>query len=103
MAICDVLLAALLERFSDRGFRVGTPPNPVAVFPAKHPDVGDVSVRGDGIETNFTVTVAVGQIIEDQFRNIDSHLEEGGPNRLEGEERDLARRLAADYEREANR
>jgi hypothetical protein len=99
MANGDVLLAALIERFSDRGLRLGTPPDPVAVFPAKHPDVGDVRVRGGGTD----VTVAVGQIIEDQFRNIDSHLEEGGPNGLEGEERDLARRLAADYERVANR
>jgi hypothetical protein len=197
MAIGEVLLAALVERFSDRGLRVGGPPDPAAVFPAKHPEVGDVRIRGGGIETNFNATVAIGQIIEDRFCNIDSHLksgeraarltrdvvrflqalfadrlliwrstdgrragwrergdigyseplvldnriyrrylwsgplalwqaipaifarghirddreheiivallEEGGPNGLEGEERDVARRLAADYEREPNR
>jgi hypothetical protein len=74
MAICEVMLAALVERFSDRGLRIDTPPDSIAVFPAKHPAVGDVSVRGGGIETNFKAIVAVGEIIEDDFRNIDSHL-----------------------------
>jgi hypothetical protein len=74
MAICEVMLATLVERFSDRGLRIDTPPDPIAVFPAKHPEVGDVSVRGGGIETNFNAIVAVGKIIEDHFFNIDSHL-----------------------------
>jgi hypothetical protein len=67
----EVLLAALVDRFGSRGLRVGTPPNAIAVFPAKHPEVGDVSIGGAGIDS---ATVAVGEILVDHFYNLDSHL-----------------------------
>src|SRR4029077_8330030 len=70
-----VMLAALVARFGDRGLRIGPPADPIAVFPARHQEGGDVSVRGGGIETNFIATVAVGEILEDSFLNIDAHLE----------------------------
>jgi len=34
MAIREVLRAALVEQFSDRDLCLGTPPDPIAVFPA---------------------------------------------------------------------
>jgi hypothetical protein len=75
MALREVLLAALTERFGDRGLRAGTRPGPIAVFPARHPEVGDVSVWDSGIEPDFHATVTVGEIIGDHFTNYDSHLE----------------------------
>ena len=75
MAIREVLSEALLERFGERGLCVGPPPGPIAIFPAKHVDVGDVSVRDTGIEGNLSVLVSVGDIIADDFQNYDSHLQ----------------------------
>jgi hypothetical protein len=91
MSIREILLAALVERFGDRGLIVGTPPGPIAVFPAKHPEVGDVSVRDSGIATNFSVLVAIGGIVEDHFDNYDFHLE--GTERAERVTRDVVRFL----------
>jgi hypothetical protein len=90
MPIRDVLLATLIERFGDRGLRVGTPPG-IAEFPAKHPEVGDASVRDTGIEANFNAIVAVGEIITDQFDNYDSHLD--GRERAERLTKDVVRFL----------
>src|SRR5947199_10301682 len=50
LAIREIMLAALVERFGDRGVRVGTSLDPVAVFPAIHLDVGHVSVRIGGAD-----------------------------------------------------
>jgi hypothetical protein len=80
MAVCDdfswamseVFPVDLVDRFGSRGLRVGTPPDAIAVFPAKHPEVGDVSIRGAGIDS---ATVAVGEILVDHFYNLDSHLD----------------------------
>ena len=41
MVTREIMLAALVERFGDRGVRVGTSPDSVAVFPAIHLEVGD--------------------------------------------------------------
>lgn len=73
MAIRDVLLTAMVERFPERGLRLGTPPEAIAVCPAKHPDVGDLSVRDSGL---FTVGVVIGEILSYSFTNYDTHLEE---------------------------
>jgi len=65
MVIRDILVP-LLERFKDRGLRLGTPPDPIAVFPAAHPDVGDVKVsEGNGGGAD----VAVGDVARDHFFN----------------------------------
>ena len=40
MPIEGLLLAALVERFGGRGMRMGVPPDPFVVFPAKHAKVG---------------------------------------------------------------
>jgi len=70
----DVLVSALTDRFADRGMRLGAPPGPIAVFPARHPDVGDVSVVVTGSEADLMVTVAVGSIVSDHFHSFDDHL-----------------------------
>ncbi len=36
MSIRDVLVPMLVARFSDRGLRLGEPPDPIAVFPEVH-------------------------------------------------------------------
>lgn len=66
----DILLSALIERFGDREPRLGTPPDPIATFAAKHPEVGDARVWGTTRESNIGPIVGA-----------------------------LARRLIADYER----
>jgi hypothetical protein len=63
MPIRDVLVPVLVERFSDRGLRLGTPPDPIASFPAKRPEVGDVRVWDEG----FSARIAVGEIVWEHF------------------------------------
>jgi len=64
MPIRDLLVPELVERFADRGLRLGTPPDSIASFPAKHPDVGDVRVWDEGLGAR----VAVGEIVWEHFR-----------------------------------
>jgi hypothetical protein len=64
MPISDLLVPVLVERFSDRGLRLGTPPGPIASFPAKHPDVGDVEVWDEAFSG---ARVAVGTIVWESF------------------------------------
>ena len=68
--IRDVLLPALRARFSRREMRAGMPPAPIAVFPAAHSAVGDVSIWDDGDEA----TVGVGSITHHHINPHDSNL-----------------------------
>jgi hypothetical protein len=70
MMIRDVLLPMLEQRFPERGLRRGLPPEPIAVFPAIHEAVGDVSIWDDGEEA----TVGVGTITHGHFNPYDSSL-----------------------------
>jgi hypothetical protein len=63
MPVCDILVPVLVERFSDRGLRLGAPPDPIALFPAKHPDVGDVRVWAEP----YSARLAVGEIVWEHF------------------------------------
>jgi hypothetical protein len=66
MAIREILLPMLSERFPDRGLQVDSAPNPIAVFPAAHREVGAASVwEGSG----FGADVAVGDVAHDHFFN----------------------------------
>jgi hypothetical protein len=74
-------LAALAARFGDKGLRVGTPPDPIATFPAKHPAIGDLKVwaplRADtslGAYVDLDVKLAIGSVLHDSFHSIDTHL-----------------------------
>jgi len=61
--IRDVLLPKLMDRFPGRGIRTGTPPGPIAVFPASHPEVGDLSIYDDVEEA----TVSIGMITHGHY------------------------------------
>ena len=56
--IRDVLIPRLEQRFAGRALRTGTPPDPITVFPAVHPAVGDCSIWDEGDEA----TIGVGAI-----------------------------------------
>jgi len=65
MSIRDVLVPMLVERFSDRGLHLGDPPDPIAVFPGIHPDVGEIRIS----DRNTSADLAVGSIVYDHFFN----------------------------------
>jgi hypothetical protein len=68
--IKDKLLPRLEETFSKESFSVGSPPEPIAVFKAKHPGVGELSIWDDGDE----VTISIGDITHGHFDSFDSNL-----------------------------
>jgi hypothetical protein len=55
MAIRDVLVPALEGAFPTSGMRVAVHPEPVAVFPAACPEVGDVQIYDDGDEATVVI------------------------------------------------
>jgi hypothetical protein len=65
--MADTLFPTLRERFPHRGLRFESRPVPCAVFPAVHPDVGDIQVCDDGDE----VTVYAGKFTHGHFSNYD--------------------------------
>jgi hypothetical protein len=68
--IRGVLIPWLQRRYAGRALTTGTPPGPVAVFSAAHPDVGDCSIWDDGNEA----TVGIGEIIHGHFNPCDESL-----------------------------
>jgi hypothetical protein len=68
--LSSVLIPNLQARFPDRGLRVGCPPSPCAVFPAKHPQVGDIQIYDDGDE----LTLVFGNCTHGHFSNYDENL-----------------------------
>ena len=44
MGIRNILVPLLVERFKDRGLRLGSASEPIAIFPAVHSEVGDVRI-----------------------------------------------------------
>ena len=74
MADHDTFLATLIARFSDHGLQVGTPPDPVAVFPAKHPKVGPLRVWAPGRRGGVAARLQIGEILNDEVSNYDAHL-----------------------------
>lgn len=80
MSVEDLLLAALVERFGDQGLRVGTPPGPLAVFTAKHGEVGPLTISRPHIGASsighiIDVHVAIGDVLDDHFESFDAHLD----------------------------
>ena len=67
MAIFNVLLPILKERFSESRFRVESGEPPRVTIPASHPDVGDVVLQDDGDE----ITAFVGNFTHSHFSNYD--------------------------------
>jgi hypothetical protein len=73
MTLTDVLIPRLLDRFPGRGLRTGSltgapsPRSPCAVFPAVHPEVGDIQIFDDGDE----LTVVAGNFTHGHFECYD--------------------------------
>jgi hypothetical protein len=70
LMISEILLPALHERFGERGMQPGRSSNEVAIFPAVHPEVGDVTIWDDGYEA----TVEIGDITHGHFNPYDDSL-----------------------------
>jgi hypothetical protein len=68
--ISDLLITKLQHRFPNRGLRVGAPPDPCAVFPGVHPEVGDVIIMDDGEE----LTLYAGKFTHGHFSNYEDNL-----------------------------
>ena len=64
------LIPLLEQKYAGLGLRVGAPPDPIAIFPARHPGVGDLSIYDDGDE----VTVSIGEITHGHFNPYDADL-----------------------------
>jgi hypothetical protein len=88
MTIHDVLVPMLVSRFKDRGLTLGEPPDPIAVFPAAHPLVGEVRISDRGTSAD----VAVGDIAYDHFFNPYDE-ERGTAEAVEGIAKDVVRFL----------
>src|SRR5262249_9607059 len=68
--ISDVLIPKLQQRYPNRHMRIGSPPAPCAVFPAVHPEVGDIEIYDDGDE----LTVVAGNFTHGHFSNYEAEL-----------------------------
>jgi hypothetical protein len=65
----DYLAPAIQSKFPDMEVRFGSPPDPVAVFPAKNPEVGDLIVwdyQGEAV-------VNIGEITHGHFDPFEPH------------------------------
>jgi hypothetical protein len=88
MSIRDVLVPMLVARFSDRGLRLGEPPDPIAVFPEVHREVGEVRIA----DRDSSADLAVGSIVYDHFFNPYDQ-ERGTDKAVEGIANDVVRFL----------
>jgi hypothetical protein len=68
--IKDRLIPALVEKYGEHRFQIGSPPNPIATFPAVHPEIGDLIIYDHGSEA----TVYVGNFTHSHFNPYDSAL-----------------------------
>lgn len=63
MNIRERLIPILIERFGDKGLRFASSPDPAALIPAQHPEVGDITLL---IEFSG-IRLSVGEILEEHF------------------------------------
>jgi hypothetical protein len=70
VTLTDRLIPELQKRFSDRGLRITGAVQPCAIFPAMHPQVGDIQIHDDGSE----LTVVAGNFTHGHFANYDEDL-----------------------------
>src|SRR5687768_11619309 len=68
--IRDKLIPILQQRYSDKRVKIGLPSDPIAVFQAQHPSVGDLVVWDDGDE----ITLAIGEITHGHFNSYNPEL-----------------------------
>ncbi len=77
MTFQQLLVRTLVQRFGGGDIRLGLPPGPVAVFRAQHPAVGDASVSAELVgpaADSPRATIAIGDILDDDFYSLDDHL-----------------------------
>jgi hypothetical protein len=67
LSIRDIMLVELTRRFGRESFHAGDLAETLAVFPAKHTEVGDVMITDDGDE----VTLSIGTITHGHFNAFD--------------------------------
>jgi hypothetical protein len=70
--IGDYLIPALVEKYGSQSFKAGHRPEPIAIFPAAHPEVGNLVIYDDGCEA----TVCVGEITHYHFNPYQSLTQE---------------------------
>ncbi len=70
--ISDCLLPQLAANFPNRAMRLTPDHAPEVVFPAAHPDVGDIEIHDDGDE----LTVVLGKFTHTHFGNYDDDISE---------------------------
>ena len=63
--LSDNLIPKLLASFPDRDLRLHQGNQPVATFPAAHPEVGDLQISDDEDE----LTISVGSLTHGHFQN----------------------------------
>lgn len=68
--IRDLLLSALRDRFANRGMQPGKSGNEIAIFPAMHPEVGNLTIWDDG----DAATIEIGDITHGHFNPYDDSL-----------------------------
>jgi hypothetical protein len=66
--ITDKLIPRVKERFPDAKAEFGAPPEPAVVFPAIHPEVGDIKIYDDGSE----LTLVAGNFTHGHFSDFDT-------------------------------
>jgi len=66
--ISDKLIARVKERFPHAKAIFGAPPKPSVVFPALHPEVGDIEIYDDGSE----LTLIAGHFTHSHFSDYDN-------------------------------
>jgi hypothetical protein len=74
--LAERLIPQLQERFPGRGLRVVDPPapgEPFAVFPAVHPEFGDLALYDDGEE----VTIEIGRFTHIHLADWEAETDEG--------------------------
>lgn len=71
-SISSHLLPKLAAHFPASSFRVSEAMPPVVVFPAVHPEVGNVEIHDDGDE----LTVVVGNFTHSHFANYDEGIDD---------------------------
>jgi len=70
--IREVLVTGVKAAFPGAAIKLGTPPDPIVVIPAKHAEVGDVSIHDEGEE----VALHIGDITHGHFSSPDPSLPE---------------------------
>lgn len=86
MALRDILVPALRERYRDRRVQLfaDAERGPLARFPAAHPEIGDLELAASARDTG--VNVRIGDVLHDDFYSLDTHLTDAERHRRVMEE-----------------